>query len=235
LTSAVNMHGEVFTVEPEPSDFWGWIQNGKWDNALFAIFDKLLTRETNYIDIGAWIGATPLYASRRAKHVWAIEPDPVACGIMLANLAANPADAKNIFVRQIALADRVGTLDMGASMLGCSVTRMSCNANKITTDCTTLREFAAEIPEPLFIKMDVEGAEHLILADVKFFAEHKPDLLVSTHKQFWTEGGTDPDAAMAAVKTVGKLYSHVLSSTLVPIPDISTTAYQDMLFTTRDV
>lgn len=209
MNRSVSIHGKPFTVAADPQDFWGWIDTGIWEPGTFAIFDHYLTPETNFIDVGAWIGPTALYASRLARHVWALEPDPVAWEILKSNLALNP-DITNVECFNEAIMDREGTVRMGAAGLGCSVTRLSCHENEIEVPCTTLSAFIAKhrIPDPLFIKMDVEGAEALILKDLAFFQERKPDLYVSTHRMWWAENNWNADEAMEVIRKVGRLYRH---------------------------
>jgi FkbM family methyltransferase len=199
----------TFKVVAEPQDFWGWIDAGAWEVGTFAIFDRYLTPVTNFIDIGAWIGPTALYASRTVRHVWAVEPDPVAYEILQQNLAANP-DLQNISTFPTAIMDYEGECNLGAAGLGCSVTRLTCWQNQTRVPCLTIPQFISRqsIPDPLFIKMDVEGAEALILRDHCFFQDHKPDLYVSLHKSWWTEGLWNVDEAMETVRKVGRLYRH---------------------------
>ena len=39
---------------------------------------KLLDKNKNFIDIGAWVGTTCLYGSLLSNHVYTIEADPIA-------------------------------------------------------------------------------------------------------------------------------------------------------------
>jgi len=204
----VNVYGREFTLAAEPSDFLRSVDTGVWEFWTFRIFDAFLTPETTCIDAGAWIGVTALYASCLCKRVYAVEPDPVAFRILAGNVAAN--NAGNIELFEGALADRQGTCTVGGSKLGDSMTRMSCKANAVTVPCTTLREFVNSrgIEDPVFIKMDVEGAETLILKDVDFFVERKPDLYMSTHGWWQTEDPESGKDGFAILMRVGKLYKH---------------------------
>jgi FkbM family methyltransferase len=205
----VNIHGFTFQVEPEPADYWEWIEQGVYRTDFETIF-RFSSPEKVCIDVGAWVGADTLYASKLYKHVYALEPDPVAFRILVGNLGANHLD--NVSLHEGALMDYRGMVSIGGSMLGCSCTRLSCPDNSVLVPATTLREFCKNIPDPLFIKMDTEGAEAQILKDWQFFAERKPDLMLSTHLLWWKESGSDGKAEYETITKVGKLYRHAYHS-----------------------
>jgi FkbM family methyltransferase len=226
----VNIHGFSFSVESEPKDYWDWIEQGTY-HADFETITRFAGPEVTCIDAGAWIGADTLYASKMFKHVHAIEPDPVAFQILSKNLAAN--QLSNVTLYEHALMGHSGTTTMGGSILGCSCTRETCKDNSVTVPCLTLREFCKDIPDPLFIKMDTEGAEAQILKDWQFFSERKPDLMLSTHLLWWKEAGSDGRAEYEPITKVGKLYrSAVHNGSRTPV-DFNT-EYGDVVFTDKE-
>lgn len=205
----IKIEGFTFTVQPEPSDYWDWIDQGLYQSDVETI-KRFAWPQVSCIDAGAWVGAYTLLASRLYKHVYAIEPDPVALDILMRNLAANHLD--NVTVYQGALMGHCGMTSVGSTVLGSSCTRETCKDNAVAVSCTTLREFCKEIPDPLFIKMDVEGAEAQILEDWQFFSERKPDLMLSVHPDWWREAGSDGKREYAAITKVGKLYRNAWHS-----------------------
>jgi hypothetical protein len=65
-----------FFVDYNSYDFYFWKEiYPSWNYETFYIFDKLLDINKTAIDIGAQIGATTIYASRKSKYIYAIEPD----------------------------------------------------------------------------------------------------------------------------------------------------------------
>lgn len=65
-----------FFVDSNSSDLYFWKEiYPSWNYETFYIFDKVLDINKTVIDIGAWIGATTIYASRKSKYIYAIEPD----------------------------------------------------------------------------------------------------------------------------------------------------------------
>ena len=225
----VNIHGFSFQVEPEPHDYWDWIEQGLY-RGDFSTIEKFSSKEVNCIDAGAWVGAQTLYASKLYKHVYAIEPDPVAVEILKKNLAANNVD--NVTLYEGALSDHAGTIKIGSTMLGCSCTRESCELNAVEIPCLTLRVFAKDIPDPLFIKMDVEGTESRILKDWEFFSERKPDLMLSTHLIWWKEAGSDGRPEYEVVTKVGRLYRNAMNTDGGAQANLGT-EYGDVVFTDK--
>jgi len=159
-----------------------------------------------FLDLGAWIGPMSLYASRVARRIVAVEPDPVAFDILQRNIALNGGGVELI---NEAISNFNGSLTLGSTLLGASTTRASREAGpcgpwapgqEFTVKCSALRTFveAHALEDPLFIKMDVEGSEEQILSDLSFFREHKPALFVSLHP-FWFK------SAYAVSRTLGEL------------------------------
>jgi hypothetical protein len=73
----IRKKGELFLIKIDITDsvalsFWRDIYSG-WENEMFEVFDKYLTKDKVFIDIGMWITPTSLYASRKSKWVYGIE------------------------------------------------------------------------------------------------------------------------------------------------------------------
>ena len=66
-------NGELFLIKnSDVSPFWRDVYGG-WDNEMFDVFDKYLSKDKVFIDIGNWITPTSLYATRKSKYVYGIE------------------------------------------------------------------------------------------------------------------------------------------------------------------
>lgn len=191
----VTIGGKCFEVASEPADYWGWITEGRYDHE-WAVYDKHLKPEHTFIDLGAWVGAHSLYASLIAKRIVSVEPDPVAYKILVENLS-NLSPRPETHVLSTAITGHKGTVRIGSGFLGASTTRINPNAGggigaweegqQCEVPCETLRELCNQLPDPLFIKMDVEGAEELIFEDVEFFKERKPTLYIEFHPFWWND------------------------------------------------
>lgn len=67
---------ESFFVEKKSNNppFWKDIY-GDWKKEMFEIFDKYLSKDKVFIDIGTWITPTAMYGSRKSKHIYAFAMD----------------------------------------------------------------------------------------------------------------------------------------------------------------
>jgi len=199
----VKIMGEEFEVADQPADYWGWVSEGRYDHE-WKVYAEHLKPEHTFVDLGAWVGAHSLYASRITQHVVAVEPDPVALDILHDNLKDVPA-----IVFQVAVSGYDGgTVTLGSGVLGASTTRKNYRTNdgwaEISTfdaPRVTLRTLAGQFEDPLFIKMDVEGSEEDILADFDFFKERKPALLIELHP-FWWNNESEVNAKLVKLKGV---------------------------------
>lgn len=208
----VTIGGKSFQVAPEPADYWGWITEGRY-NHEWRVYDAYLKPEHTFIDLGAWVGGHSLYASLIAKRLISVEPDPVAYKILVENLSLlSPRPETSVISKAITGSE--GEVTIGSGFLGASTTRLNLNAgggigaavpeHTVQVCSTTLRKLLDEVDGPLFIKMDVEGAEEEILRDVDFFAERKPTLLVELHPFWWR----DEQQAWKDFEAVRALYPH---------------------------
>ncbi len=200
MISTVSVHDRSFRIQPGGAHaaFWERVSAGRWEPHTFDVFDRFLDPDHSCVDIGAWIGPTTLYAARLARHVHAIEPDPVAHAELAANVAENPALQRRITLHRQCIAPRSGPVELyaggmyhstgsafGDSMSGMVPVGDGSRQPSCRVEGVTLAEFFARhaIDDCGFIKMDVEGGEFsLIPAHWHELAEFgRPTACVSFH------------------------------------------------------
>lgn len=144
---------------PEYHKFYRKLGAGLWEPRTFAVLARNLDRDTVYIDIGAWIGVTPFWASHLAKRVIAVEPDPKCSGILRA-LAPNYGNV--MFLEGALSADKTVTLH-AAGKFGSSETSVldigdgpSATAEGLSMHSIMKHAVAGQV----FVKIDVEGYEY---------------------------------------------------------------------------
>lgn len=182
----VVLGGEKFRVvcdRPDAAAFWRRISERPWEDDLVRFIAATVDRDTIFIDIGAWIGPIALLASRRAKKVIALEPDPVARRDLVANIALNAAA---IDVRDAAIDARTGTLNLAAAHgLGGSVTSaLETGGETVSARTITFEELSASIADgaKTVVKMDIEGHEYNLAESlVAFLRPHRAPLHLSLH------------------------------------------------------
>jgi FkbM family methyltransferase len=216
----VQIYGKNFEVASEPADFYGWVNEGRYDGE-WSILHTLLRPEHVFLDLGAWVGSHSLFASTIARRVVSVEPDPVAFRILQENVALNGNTIEPV---RVAIGNE-GTLTLGSGLLGASTTRANPEAGagigpwepgqQFEIVCTTLSKFVEThgLHDPLFIKIDVEGAEEQIFQDFEFFEQHRPTVYLELHPWWWK----DEPKAWESVRRVAALYKNVLNLQMKPV------------------
>ena len=170
--------------------FWQAVIEDRWEPHTFVILERFLDEKHSYIDIGAWIGPTVLYACQLARMVYALEPDPVAHAELLANLELNRPKTDNVTAVQQCLAPQDGTVAFGSrSEAGDSMSSLlfGQEATSWNVEGITFERFVQqhEITDCNFIKMDIEGGEYVVLPTMRrYLQKHEPTLYLSLHPCF---------------------------------------------------
>lgn len=154
------------------------------------IFEHFLTKKAPYFDIGSCFGQTVIYGSKLAKHVYGIEPDPRAWHDLNANVSAN--NLKNVTLINKALSNAPGKIRFGCKggwgNSKSSVVLTDKMAQIIEVDSTVIEDLILEHPgikECNFLKMDIEGAEKLVIPALRSYLEkYNPTLYISLHTKW---------------------------------------------------
>lgn len=189
---AGSLGGEPFRLDPYHSKFWRKAASGKWEPATFAVLDRHLDRDRDYVDIGAWIGPTVLFGARKARHVWCFEPDPAAFRHLAWNIELNGLD--NVSALPVAISDRVGVARI-ASFRGEPGDSMSsllnaggAQGNDVVTIGWDDFAGATDLSAVSLVKMDIEGAEFEVLPTlIPWLKAQRPALYLSTHAPYLPE------------------------------------------------
>lgn len=208
----VRLAGEKFRCDPYHSKFWRKASSGAWEPETFQILDAYLRPDADYLDIGAWIGPTVLYAARKARHVWCFEPDPRAFRHLAWNIELNALD--NVSALPVALSDETGIARMASfgGETGDSMTSLL-NAGGDGFPAVTLAwdRFLEEtdLSAVSLVKMDIEGAEFGVLpALLPWLREARPVLYLSTHAPYLP--AEEREAAMARLAEQLGFYGHCI-------------------------
>ena len=167
-------NGELFLIKnSDVSPFWRDVYGG-WDNEMFEVFDKYLSKDKVFIDIGDWITPTSLYATRKSKYVYGIEYSEAAA-------AASDSEADTSFT---------------------SIMKDNCANNyKRTTVAnntnieTLIQDAIAATVAPLtisLIRIDIDGKEEDMLSDLyNIHIKYGATLFIKFNYSKWKDKNID--------------------------------------------
>jgi FkbM family methyltransferase len=188
----VTIDNNSFFCDPEHIPFWQKVNAGHWEPQTFAVLNRLLTKKSIYCDVGAWIGPTVLYAAKRCRKVYCLEPDRVAYQYLLQNIQLNSLE--NIFPSHLALSSKNGLSMMSSprGKRGDSMTSLIRPDGKRGQEvlCLVWQQWLELVGVPRFdiIKMDIEGGEFALLPTMQdYLVENRPKLLLSLHPHLLPE------------------------------------------------
>jgi FkbM family methyltransferase len=177
--------------------FWQQVYPG-WEPDTFHIFDRYLNVEKDFLDIGGWIGTTCIYASFKSSHVYVVEADRSSVQDLCFHCNHN---ATNIIIIDRAIFSRDGAqVGFGANQY-LKGARENDSTSQIhqdgdgdymvdTVSVEGLARFGVDFSRLSLIKVDIEGGEEHILADLHRMREtYNVPLYVSFHYNWWR----DPD------------------------------------------
>lgn len=149
----LRFQGLKFIVAKETECFWpyyGICFVGEYDPILSHISGSDVV-----IDAGANIGIFTLLASRKARKVIAVEPDPENFSYLVRNVKLN--NAENVILVNEALSDYVGEGRISGRGLSAALSPNKGTAVKVTTIDAILRQL--RVTKADIVKMDIEGEE----------------------------------------------------------------------------
>ncbi|MGH9384228.1 MAG: FkbM family methyltransferase [Vicinamibacterales bacterium] len=142
--------------------------DGYYERPLIEWLKRTLRPDDVFWDVGANVGAITLVAARLCRHVVAFEPDPRSVEALTSNIRINRL--KNVEVQAVALGAEGGRAVLhqtGPANTG--RTSLIGERGDVVgqTEVTVVRadDVIAAHPElaPTIMKIDVEGAEHLVI------------------------------------------------------------------------
>ena len=183
-------NSELFLIENNFNNpnlsFWKDIYS-EWKNDTFKVFDKYLSKDKVFIDIGGWIATTSMYGSRKSKHIYVIEADECAFNDMANNLKANCENNYTLINKAIY------NIDNSITQTG----HKDVNSNKyyfvetITLE-TIIKNYDINVANISLIKVDIKGGEENILDELfDMHIKHEIPLYISFHYCWWSDKNLD--------------------------------------------
>lgn len=170
--------------------FWHEYNQKGWEPKTYEIFKRYLRADKEYIDIGAFIGPTVLYAHEiGVKTIHAVEPNLLSHELLLDLKRMNDIPGYKMFVYNLCITDKsFEEVSFGPTNGNDTSSASSLRGNSWKVKTFTLLDFIkyGRIDNFNFIKIDIEGAEELIIKDLIELSKRK-DLYIylSLHPEFW--------------------------------------------------
>ena len=200
-------------------DHWFWPQfRAGWEPDTYRVMSRYLRRDRSCVDIGTWIGPTLLFAAEiGCRRIWGIEAHPVTHEVVTRNCRLNPSLDGLARLSNLCVCDREGLVPFGEPADAAAVSSASSmRGGHWQVEAVTLRRFIETngIDDASFIKVDIEGAELLVLDDLRALRERAGLAIhLSLHPPFWADVD---DAARRVLHAVDGFT--VLDARLQPLP-----------------
>ena len=194
MGKTVSVNGLSFQVDGcSNENFWARVESGRWEPETYDLFDELITPDSLFLDIGAWIGSTALYAAQKAANAVAFEPDPIAFSSLSANAVLNE-DA--IWSRRLQLVNKAVNADGSVIQIGSRGQGGDSMSSALfadgevawTVDGVSLQDVITEHAapnQPIVLKIDIEGGEYQLIPHIApILAQPNVRMVLSLHPQF---------------------------------------------------
>jgi FkbM family methyltransferase len=213
------MDGHRFKGNPENWRYWRNIRKGKWEPHTLKILSSMLSADGVFLDIGAFIGPTAIYAAKHCKRVYCLEPDPYAYEGLLKTLRLNKLD--NVVTMHAGLYHEEKVLAIGGPKgLGTSGSSLlfGDQDSAVFIYCTTLEKVMDiwKIPSVALMKIDIEGAEFEVIPRiVSSILRCSEGVYISTHAPHFPEG--ERAVKMQMLVSLFEGYQYIYDQALQPI------------------
>ena len=202
--ATANKNGIKFLVSHACRESLDWWENkyNNWESFTFEVFDKFLSRDMTYIDLGTFTGQTILYAAQKVKSAYGVDLDPEAYLACIGNVETNEYD--NVKVENIAISSHDGEVGIEEERIGTSGCQMDpFSPPKVRSMTIESLMSLWGINKCDFLKMDIEGGEEFCLPHMKkFFRKYDPTFFLSVH----THLGATSDVIIEATESFKYVY-----------------------------
>ena len=184
---STRIRGTHFWTDPYHIGFWRDVERNRWEPDLLDVLDRHLGPTSVYVDVGAWIGPTVIFAARKCRRVYCLEPDPEAYQYLLWNLRLN--ELRNVTPFNVAIAHETGMRRLVSPAGGLGDSKSSLlpapgAAGGALVPCMRWPDWLAftGTDRPDLIKMDIEGGEFEVIPSMgEYLHRERPALYLSLH------------------------------------------------------
>jgi FkbM family methyltransferase len=180
----ITMDGVDFDVPQH----WFWQEfANNWEPQTFEFFSRNLIAGTEYLDVGGWIGATALIATRLgAMRATVVEPNPINFTKLLYLQFQNARLLSQWTLLNVCVSGARGFTKIGPleGILGASSATNIRDQNGVEVLSVLLEDIVNRSAKYSLIKIDIEGAEEFIADELTLFANMEAAVWLSLHPPF---------------------------------------------------
>jgi FkbM family methyltransferase len=179
------------------------------EDAVMDVLAPRILAEDVVFDIGAYHGVWAMVLARQAREVVAFEPNRGTFEVLEEMIAVN--HARNVSASPMAIGAEPGTADFWGTGSGASLREGRQRGSRSRVAVDTLDGFArAQTTLPDVIKIDVEGAEHQVLAGGPGCLAHARLVCIEVHLDELPKFGAS--AAMVSALMAGAGFREIMRS-----------------------
>jgi FkbM family methyltransferase len=198
--------------------------DGWYEPHTIEAIRPFLKSDVSFFDLGANVGQYSLYAAPLVRAVHSFEPVPSTFKLLKWNVQHN--QLYNVYINNAAVSDndgRVKIFELDASNRGAASLSPPRNRNghEWMVKCFRLDAYLASLPVEMrprkaFVKMDVEGAELLVLKGAPEFMEMKPIVMLEAVDDHQRKFGNSLSELVAFLKDRGYVLRSLTVDGVVP-------------------
>jgi len=179
---------------------------GLWEPTVIGYMQQIVRPGDIFFDLGAWIGPYTLLASALVGpggRVYSFEPDAASYARLVKNVEVN--GASNVSVFQYAVTDKRGRAKIGSEYSGGPKRIVVQGDGGVEVETMGLTDFCSEHEVfPTVLKIDVEGAESLVLDGGFEVIQRARVVVLEYHEAQIRKLGRSPEKFIRALTRVGK-------------------------------
>ena len=181
-----------------------WIRSqGVWEADVMKLLGRTLRPGGVFVDVGAHVGFHSVLAGQLvgpAGKVFAVEPAPWAVDLLRANVRRHGLD---VTVLPFAASDEAGTVRLALDEAHRSGAHLSEAEDAVEVQAAPLDELLPDVAVDV-LKVDVEGAEPLVLRGARSLLRRSPHLLaVVEFRDQRHLSGESPAEVLALYESLG--------------------------------
>lgn len=169
--------------------FWPEFANG-WEPQTFSFFKRNLKEGTTYLDIGGWVGPTALMATELgAAKVVVVEPNPINFSKLLQIQFGNIGFFERWTLLNLCVSSHRGLSQIGPleGVLNSSSATNIRDQNGVEVMSVLLEDVVRPLSNISLIKIDIEGAEELVVGDFSCLLKTGAAIWLSLHPPFYKD------------------------------------------------